>query len=149
MARLPQIETQSLLISHSSCAASSANVLCVLLGATPQQCPPGLRSEHILWSQDLAVADLGVYTPRRYEPTDYIFYVDERCAHVAEVLVHSWLNMHRCAVETCVVGELLVGSTSEGPASLPRRVLQEIEDVKPVDLLQVIYNGSHENLRLV
>ena len=70
-------------------------------------------------------------------PADFVFYLDENCEHVTEVLVHSWLDLHECPIETCLLGELLVTPSQTGPASLPSRMQEEINDTKPVDILQV------------
>lgn len=90
--------------------------------------------------QELIVTDLGVNTPHRYAPVDFVFFVDEQCQHVAAVLVHAWLGLHQCSVETCLAGELLVEQTSDEQATVSRRIQQEIDDTKPVDLLQVMTN---------
>lgn len=71
------------------------------------------------------------------DPADFVFYLDENCEHVTEVLVHSWLDLHECSIETCLLGELLVGQAQNGPASLPSRMQEEIDATKPVDILQV------------
>ena len=83
------------------------------------------------------MTDLGVNTPRRYAPVDFILFVDEQCQHVAAVLVHAWLNLHQCSAETCLAGELLVEYTPDQQVTVSRRVQQEIDETKPVDLLQV------------
>ncbi len=89
--------------------------------------------------QDVIVIGSGtprVFSPKK-GPVDYVFFVDEKCEHVAEVLVHAWLDLHECSIEACLVGELLVGKASEEHTSVPGRLHQEIEETKPVDLLQV------------
>lgn len=77
-----------------------------------------------------------VFSPKK-GPVDFVFFVDEKCEHVAEVLVHAWLDLHECSIEACLVGELLVGKASEEHTSVPGRLHQEIEETKPVDVLQV------------
>ncbi|KAL3151781.1 hypothetical protein ABBQ38_012755 [Trebouxia sp. C0009 RCD-2024] len=72
------------------------------------------------------------------DAAEFVFYLDENCEHVTEVLVHSWLDLHECPIETCLLGELLVGSLQQGAASLPSRMQQEIDDTKPVDILQAL-----------
>ena len=83
------------------------------------------------------MADLGVNTPRRYAPVDFVLFVDEQCQHVGAVLVHAWLNLHQCSVETCLAGELLVEQAADQHVTVSRRVQQEIDETKPVELLQV------------
>jgi len=87
--------------------------------------------------QDVVVADSGSSTSQGGGPVDFVFYVDEKCEHVAEILVHAWLNLHECSIEACLVGELLVGKALQNHASVPGRLHQEVEETKPVDLLQV------------
>ncbi len=89
--------------------------------------------------QDVIASGSGtprVFSPKK-GPVDFVFFVDEKCEHVAEVLVHAWLDLHECSIEACLVGELLVGKASEEHTSVPGRLHQEIEETKPVDLLQV------------
>ena len=75
-------------------------------------------------------------------PAEFVFYLDENCEHCTEVLVHSWLDLHECPIETCLIGELLVGSTQNGHAPLPARMQEEIDEAKPVDILQVSVHKS-------
>ncbi|KAL0026270.1 hypothetical protein WJX77_007445 [Trebouxia sp. C0004] len=96
----------------------------------------GAISQH----KDVIVTGSGtprVFSPRK-GPVDFVFFVDEKCEHVAEVLVHAWLDLHECSIEACLVGELLVGKASEEHTSVPGRLHQEIEETKPVDLLQAL-----------
>lgn len=74
------------------------------------------------------------------DPAEFVFYLDENCEHVTEVLVHSWLDLNECPIETCLVGELLVTPAQNGQAALPARMQEEINETKPVDILQVRYH---------
>ena len=76
------------------------------------------------------------------DPVEFVFYLDENCEHATEVLVHSWLDLHECSIETCLVGELLVGQSQNGQAALPARMQEEINTTKPVDILQVRHDLS-------
>lgn len=91
----------------------------------------------VLLQEAIAPQIAGKPTPGQL-PADFVFYLDENCEHVTEVLVHSWLDLHECPIETCLVGEVLVAQSQDGQASLPSRMQEEIEEAKPVDILQVI-----------
>ena len=71
------------------------------------------------------------------DPAEFVFYLDENCEHATEVLVHSWLDLHECSIETCLIGELLVGGLQNGPTVSPAPLPDEINTTKPVDILQV------------
>lgn len=92
------------------------------------------------------MADSGNKASQGSGPVDFVFYVDEKCEHVAEVLVHAWLDLHECSIEACLAGELLVGHASADHAAVPGRVHQEIEETKPVDLLQVGVSCLHSSV---
>ena len=92
------------------------------------------------------MADSGNKASQSSGPVDFVFYVDEKCEHVAEVLVHAWLDLHECSIEACLAGELLVGHASADHAAVPGRVHQEIEETKPVDLLQVGVSCLHSSV---
>ena len=89
-----------------------------------------------LGTQDLRPTDLSEQASQDDHLADFVFYVDERCAHVAEVLVHAWLDLHEFSTVDCLVGELLVARQSDEQTSMPYRLQQEVEEVKPVDLIQ-------------
>lgn len=73
------------------------------------------------------------------QSADFVFYLDENCEHVTEVLVHSWLDLHECPIETCLIGEMLMAQSHNGQASLPSRMQEEIGEAKPVDILHVSF----------
>lgn len=93
---------------------------------------------HQLLQEAIAPQIAGKPIPGQH-PADFVFYLDENCEHVTEVLVHSWLDLHECPIETCLVGEMLVAQSHNGQASLPSRMQEEIGEAKPVDILQVMF----------